>query len=63
MSTFKCYASRALNLSEPALEDPRRWARHGSTRYLWTRDEVAAAIGYVSSGQGLPMACFEQSAR
>ena len=63
MATFKCYASRALNRSEPALAEPRRWARHGSTRYLWTRDEISAAVAYVASGQGREMACVAASAR
>ncbi|MEX2261154.1 MAG: hypothetical protein WD696_04345 [Bryobacteraceae bacterium] len=37
----------------------RRWARHGSTRYLWTTEEVSAAISYVVSRQGDPLAVFE----
>ena len=58
MNDFKSYASRCLNqagLDEPAR---RRWARHGSTRWLWKRDDVSAAIQYVVDEQGEPMAVF-----
>ena len=52
MSDFKAYASRRLNqmrLDEP---DRKRWARHGSTRWLWKPEHVSAAIQYVVSEQG-----------
>jgi len=58
MNDLKSYASRCLNrtgLDEP---DRKRWARHGSTRWLWTREQVAAAIRYVVDKQGEPMAVF-----
>ena len=59
MSTMKAYSSRALN--ERRLDDPRRhrWARHGSTRYLRTRDAVRASIQYVIGEKGELMAVFE----
>ena len=59
MTAMKAYASRALN--EHVLDGPgrRRWARHGSTRYLWTGDAVRAAIRYVVCEQGESMAVFE----
>ena len=60
MNALKCYASRALNLQEPSQP---RWARHGSTRYLWNPDQVSAAVGYVVSGQGEDMAVYEQHSR
>ena len=59
MTTFKSYASRALNQLGIDGEDRRRWAHHGSTRYLWTRDELLAAIHYVVCEQGASMAVFE----
>ena len=40
----------------------RRWARHGSTRYLWTSAAVSAAIHYVVREQGDAMAVFEMPA-
>ena len=59
MNDLKSYASRCLNamgLDEPAR---KRWARHGSTRWLWKRDDVTAAIRYVAEEQGDPMAVFQ----
>ncbi|MBI3665880.1 MAG: transposase [Acidobacteria bacterium] len=59
MNDLKSYASRCLNhlgLDEPAR---KRWARHGSTRWLWKRENVSAAIRYVVDEQGDPMAVFE----
>ena len=61
MNDLKSFASRWLNdcgLDEPAR---KRWARHGSTRWLWKREDVSAAIRYVVDGQGDPMAVFEAS--
>ena len=59
MNDLKSYASRCLN--RMGLDGParKRWARHGSTRWLWTRESVVAAIRYVVDGQGDPMAVFE----
>jgi REP element-mobilizing transposase RayT len=59
LNTMKSYSSRALN--EAALDGPdrRRWARHGSTRYLWTGDAVRAAIQYVVREQSESMAVYE----
>ena len=39
MNAFKCYASRALEQLGVDFPGRRRWARHGSTRYLWTRKQ------------------------
>ena len=61
MNDLKYYASRCLNrkgLDEP---DRKRWARYGSTRWLWKRKNVSAAIRYVLDEQGDPMAVFEAS--
>jgi REP element-mobilizing transposase RayT len=62
LTAMKAYSSRALNESELDDPDRRRWARHGSTRYLWTGDAVRAAIHYVVSEQGEPMEVFEMPA-
>ena len=59
MSDFKAYASRHLNrmrLDEP---NRKRWARHGSTRWLWKLQHVSAAMRYVVAGQGDAMSVFE----
>lgn len=58
LNEFKAYASRRLNLIGLDTPERRRWARHGSTRYLWNRDDVEAAIAYVADGQGNPMAVY-----
>jgi REP element-mobilizing transposase RayT len=59
MNDLKACASRFLN--QNGLDEPtrKRWARHGSTRWLWRPEEVSAAIRYVVDGQGEPMAVFE----
>jgi hypothetical protein len=61
MTAMKAYSSRALNAYALDGPDGRRWARHGSTRYLWTADSVRAAIQYVIREQGESMAVFEMS--
>ncbi len=58
MSAFKTYASRGLNrlgLDEP---NRKRWARHGSTRWLWKPEQISAAIQYVVAQQGDAMSVF-----
>ncbi len=57
MTTFKAYASRALNRRAPIQRDRIRWARHGSTRCLWSPKLIDSAIRYVLEKQGAPMAC------
>jgi hypothetical protein len=55
------YASRCLNrmgLDQPAR---KRWARHGSTRWLWKAEDVSAAVRYVGDEQGERMSVFEAS--
>jgi hypothetical protein len=58
MHAFKAYASRNLNrlgIDEP---DRKRWARHGSTRWLWKDEDVRRATQYVVFEQGEPMEVF-----
>jgi len=56
MNDFKSYASRALNAAGRTAV--KRWTRHGSTGYLWTPEEVRAAILYAAEEQGEPMALY-----
>lgn len=58
MNDPKAYASRCLNRKQ--LDEPvrKRWARHGSTRWLWKSEDVSAAIRYVVEEQGEPMAVY-----
>ena len=58
MNDFKSYASRRLNEKSADGPDRKRWGRHGSTRWLRDRDDIAAAIRYVVDGQGEPMAVW-----
>jgi REP element-mobilizing transposase RayT len=59
MNDFKAYASRALNRMALDRAGRRRWAHHGSTRHLWTKAAVTAAVHYVVCEQGEPMAAWE----
>jgi hypothetical protein len=58
MNTLKSYASRSLNRLGNDRPDRKRWARHGSTRWLWKDEDVQEAIRYVVSGQGEPMEVY-----
>jgi hypothetical protein len=58
MNDFKSYASRALNRLEADTSERKRWARHGSTRWLWKDQDVREAIRYVVEEQGEPMEVF-----
>jgi len=52
MDGFKAYATRQLRKSGLLNCDMKPWARHGSTPYLWTEEQVQNAIDYVVNGQG-----------
>src|SRR5213593_298968 len=52
MDSFKAYATRHLRQAGLLRQDAKAWARHGSTPYLWTEEEVQRAIDYVINGQG-----------
>lgn len=55
MNAFKSYASRRLNRSGEDEPNRKRWACHGSTRWLWKDEDVQETIRYVVAGQGEPM--------
>jgi REP element-mobilizing transposase RayT len=52
MDSFKAYATRRLREARLLGKDAKAWARHGSTPYLWTKEEIQRAIDYVVNGQG-----------
>ena len=52
MDSFKAYATRKLREAGLLGRDVKPWARHGSTPYLWTEEQVQRAIDYVINGQG-----------
>ncbi|MFN0073159.1 MAG: transposase [Chloroflexota bacterium] len=58
---FKKIASRRLAeiLGEP--RDRPRWARHGSTRYLWSVESVETAVRYVVEAQGTRLDAYENT--
>ncbi len=58
MNGFKSHASRRLSSLEARAPDRKRWARHGSTRWLWKDRDVMEAVRYVIEEQGEPMAVF-----
>ncbi len=59
MSAFKAYGSRRLNRMRLDEANRKRWARHGSTRWLWKPQHISAAIEYVVREQGDAMSVFE----
>jgi REP element-mobilizing transposase RayT len=59
MVSFKAYATKALRAKGLLGADDKAWSRHGSTRYLWTEDHIAAAVEYVVSGQGGELPSFD----
>ena len=59
MNDLKAYASRHLTRLGFDPSNRKRWARHGSTRWLWNEESVSAAVRYVVAAQGDPMAVFE----
>lgn len=58
LNDLKAFASRGLNRAGVDVEGRKRWARHGSTRYLWNAESVTAAVRYVVVQQGEAMAVF-----
>lgn len=58
LSEVEAYASRALNSVESDASDRKRWARHGSTRWIWNHEELLRALRYVIEEQGEPMELF-----
>ena len=59
LQDFKTYSSRSLNQAAMDGAGRNRWARHGSTRYLWNPEQIGAAIHYVVREQGDQMAVWE----
>ena len=51
MNTLKSWSTRKLVEAEMLAPGVKVWARHGSTRYLWTEAAVEAACRYVVHGQ------------
>jgi REP element-mobilizing transposase RayT len=58
MNDFKSYASRKFNRLGCDAPHRKRWARHGSTVWLFEDENIRQAIRYVVEEQGEPMAVF-----
>jgi hypothetical protein len=59
MSDLKAYACRPLNRMSLDQPNRKRWARHGSTRWLWKLRHISAAIQFVPAAeQGDAMSTF-----
>jgi REP element-mobilizing transposase RayT len=52
MNVLKSYATREMVARGVLPRGVKAWSRHGSTKYLWTEADVAAAWEYVVEGQG-----------
>jgi len=63
MNAFKAYATRLLNEMKVDTVGRKRWARHGSTRWLSKPESVSAAIRYVIDEQGEKMAVWSGNDR
>lgn len=61
MGKLKARASRLLNNRDG--RKLNRWTRHGSTVWLWDRQQVDIAVGYTIQDQGRPMASYENPHR
>ena len=58
LNSVEAYASRKLSGMGIDEAGRKRWARHGSTRWLWNDDDVASTVRYVVEEQGEKMAVF-----
>jgi REP element-mobilizing transposase RayT len=54
-SALKANATRKLREAGCWLSSRTPWAERGSIRYLWTEDDLNAAIAYVEYDQGEPL--------
>jgi REP element-mobilizing transposase RayT len=63
MNDLKSYASRCLNQAGFDSPNRKRWARHGSTRWLRSRTNIDSAMRYVIEKQGDPMAIYVAECR
>jgi REP element-mobilizing transposase RayT len=59
MGDFKAWCSRRIReqFSEPS--ERERWTRHGSTKYLWSAEQIQEKVAYVVEGQGTRLEYFD----
>jgi REP element-mobilizing transposase RayT len=59
MTDFKAYATRAIkNISNNQAIFRKYWPRHGSTKYIWTKENLVSTIDYVKNRQGKTMSLW-----
>jgi REP element-mobilizing transposase RayT len=59
MIDFKAYATRAIKGSDDNQKFiGKYWSLHGSTKYIWTKENLASAIDYVKNRQGKIMSLW-----
>jgi REP element-mobilizing transposase RayT len=59
MSDFKAWASRRLREKFDESADRDRWTQHGSTRYVWSNEQLDQKIHYVLDEQGAAMSVYD----
>ena len=55
LRALKANATRKMREAGCWTSDEPPWARKGSKRWLWTYNQLQAAIAYVVDGQGVPL--------
>jgi hypothetical protein len=56
MRDFKAYATRAIKKNSNNQAVFRKyWSLHGSTKYLWTKENLISTVEYVKNKQGKKM--------
>ena len=63
LNDLKSYISRRMNERGLDASQRKRWTRHGSTRYIWTKEALAEKVTYVVHQQGKPMSVFFVTAK
>jgi len=56
MRDFKIYATKTIKKDSDKISAEKYWTRHGSTKYIWTKEKLRSSIEYVKNGQGKIMA-------
>ena len=55
LNAFKADATRTMSEADCWHSENIPWVRRGSKRYLWTEQQLLAAIAYVQYDQGEPL--------
>lgn len=59
MGKLKCYGTKNLKKNHPELSERKHfWARHGSTKNVWTYELLFPCLYYVVKEQGKPIALY-----